>query len=208
MASKKVVKNLNDDLPVTSFKAGKRNIIPSSALDGSSAAIDYSNVAFIKRKLIEEGNVVCFCFNNSTGKQLLAKKKTAKAFVCCNTDTHDVETQVCGFRANVKALEFMAEHDILMHPNPLLMPICKSCGGSWLLLSESEKIREQLGQLSFVCHCMPYSTKINIPIENEKIRADYDIAAYYKGREKTFGVKVKTASIASASAKPVYYIPE
>jgi hypothetical protein len=194
---------MNGDLPT-------KNVLhfPASVFDTSKPAADKSNVAFIKRKLVdvdEEGNsyLACFC-KDLNGKQLAAAKKTARTFTCQKLVQAATAKQACGFRINQPTLTHLQEHEVIKHTGELTVPVCKKCCGSWLLYSNSEKIKDKELQhvIAYVCNCDPFSAKINIPIDDASVADDFDLAAYAKSRGQV------TKGSGTASVKPQYYLPQ
>jgi hypothetical protein len=177
--------------------------------------VDFTNVALITRNLVEINpktklpGLVCFC-KDSLGKQIPALKKTARSYVCGNANSRTI--QKCGFRIGASTLCYLHKYSILKDSSNVVFPVCKTCSFSWLMHSTNEKIRDQLGCLTFICNCDPYSAKISIPINDPAVSRAFDMNAYEKAckdvrttrPDSMLSELMSTTSAATAS----HYIPE
>jgi hypothetical protein len=178
---------------------------PACVFDNSRPPANKTNITYVKRKLVEQGAdgvsyLACFC-RGTDGKQLPALKKTARSFLCSKANQANVNK--CGFRINQPTLTHLQQHSIVKQCGELTVPVCKDCCGSWLLYSNSEKIKDKDLQhvIAYVCNCDPFSKKINIPIDDESVRDDFDMVAYANSRGQSKGTSV-------AVAQAQYYLPE
>lgn len=159
---------------------------PASVFDDSRPPANTSNINFVKRKLVEQGPdgvsfLACFC-RDATGRQLPALKKTSRTFMC--NKSNSTVTNKCGFRINQPTLTHLQQHNIVQQCGELTVPICKDCCGSWLLYSNSEKIKDKDLQhvIAYVCNCDPFSKKINVPIDDACVAHDFNMTAYANSR--------------------------
>jgi hypothetical protein len=195
-----ILKSKMNDLP-------QKFQFPANVFDTSKPAANTCNINFVKRKLVEQGAdgvsyLACFC-RGTDGRQLPALKKTARSFTCNKTNT--LLASKCGFRINQPTITHLQQHNIIKQCGELTVPVCKTCCGSWLLYSNSEKIRDKELQhvIAYVCNCDPFSKKINVPIDDISVSEDFDLTAYANSR----GQK-PTAGGASAVVKEPSYMPE
>jgi len=165
------------------------SVLPAYLFDPNYQAkvdIDLSNIVFLKRRMVETDRnthlpvLVCFC-KDAAGCQLPALKKTSRTYACHFANTKG--TRKCGFRIGATTLAYLHEYQLLKSDEPMNMPVCKTCGGSWLLHSSNAKIKDQLGNLQYICNCDPYSAKINVPIDHETVSYSFDLNNYAKAQK-------------------------
>jgi hypothetical protein len=201
----------HDDFNVPQPQA-TASVLPAYLFDPNFANkvdVDFSNVVWIKRRMVENDRLthmpvlVCFC-KGPDGVQESALKSTQRSFTC-----HYAKTKghaKCGFRIGSATLGFLHENAILKNNGEMNVPVCKTCGGSWLIHSSNAKIPDQLGNIQYICNCDPYSSKINIPIDHESVSFSFDLNNYEAAKKLVRPNHQKTTSI------PVYkqevYIPD
>lgn len=162
------------------------NSIPDSVFD-----IPVDNVKTIKRSLfVNNGGdniyIACFC-KDDKGTQQAAIKKTKAVFACHNSGAGS-KAQPCGFKISAFAAKFIKEGDILRDPYaPIDTPVCKTCGCSELRVVFSSPIKDTLGLAAYTCTCMPWNTRIDVPLEDKMVASGFYISNYLAHREKVFG---------------------
>jgi len=185
----------------------KKDLIPESVFE-----LPPQDVYFVKRRLIDDGKLRCFCLGND-GKQLEASRSSNTVFGCNNVHKmKNPDGNVCGFRMNISPLKFLKQYNILAHQNELTVPICKKCLVSWLLLSESTKIPNYVGNLGYSCECQPYVTRINFPVNDKAVAQDFNVSNWLKGKlalyTKTYNKETTQSAKKEVEKKePKYYVP-
>jgi len=182
----------------------RKEIIPESVFQ-----MPPQDVVLLKRKLIDDGKLRCLCIGDN-GKQLEANRSSNTVFGCNNIVKKDPNQKICGFRMNISTLKFLKQHNILAHQNEMTMPVCRKCLVCWLLLSESTKIPNYIGNLGYSCSCNPYVTRINFPIDDKAVAHDFNISNWAAGKMALYNKTYKKETSGKKEVDPTeskFYMP-